>query len=248
MKLGIMQPYFFPFLGHFALIAAVDEWVVFDVTQYTPKSWMSRNRVLHPKEGWNYVSVPLANSSVSIVTREARILSFETLEQSVLGKLSHYRRKAPYYHETIRLVRSVFAEPLDLLVDLNVKTLSAVCAVLGIPFRWRKASQLEVALPKIEHAGAWAPAISQALGASGYINPIGGASIFRQADFDRAGVVFQFLDFKPARYETPGYEFVENLSMIDVLMWNDPAQVRKMIADNTQLIPSEQVLARAPAP
>jgi hypothetical protein len=35
MKLGIMQPYFFPYLGHFALIAAVDEWVVFDVTQYT---------------------------------------------------------------------------------------------------------------------------------------------------------------------------------------------------------------------
>ena len=49
VKLGIMQPYFFPYLGHFALIAHTDAWVVFDITQYTPKTWMNRNRVLHPK-------------------------------------------------------------------------------------------------------------------------------------------------------------------------------------------------------
>ena len=29
-----MQPYFFPYLGHFSLISSVDKWVVFDVTQY----------------------------------------------------------------------------------------------------------------------------------------------------------------------------------------------------------------------
>ena len=48
MRLGIMQPYFFPYLGHFALIANVDAWIVFDVTQYTPRTWINRNRVLHP--------------------------------------------------------------------------------------------------------------------------------------------------------------------------------------------------------
>jgi hypothetical protein len=51
VKLAIMQPYFFPYLGHFALISQCEKWVVFDITQFTPKSWMSRNRVLHPKQG-----------------------------------------------------------------------------------------------------------------------------------------------------------------------------------------------------
>jgi len=55
MRLGIMQPYFFPYLGHFSLISSVDKWIVFDVTQYTPKTWMNRNRILHPKTGWQYV-------------------------------------------------------------------------------------------------------------------------------------------------------------------------------------------------
>ena len=46
MRLGIMQPYFFPYLGHFSLIAAVDEWIVFDVTQYTPNLLKHSQNVL----------------------------------------------------------------------------------------------------------------------------------------------------------------------------------------------------------
>ena len=38
MKLGIMQPYFFPYLGYFELIERTDRWVVFDVVQYNTKS------------------------------------------------------------------------------------------------------------------------------------------------------------------------------------------------------------------
>jgi WbqC-like protein family len=53
MRLGIMQPYFCPYLGHFALIAAVDQRIVFDVTQYTPKTWMNRNPILHPDTSCN---------------------------------------------------------------------------------------------------------------------------------------------------------------------------------------------------
>ncbi len=68
-----MQPYFFPYLGHFALIAHTDAWVVFDISQYTPKTWMNRNRVLHPTDGWTYVTAPLSNSSIHIKIRfEAR--------------------------------------------------------------------------------------------------------------------------------------------------------------------------------
>ena len=72
MRLGIMQPYFFPYLGHFSLIAAADEWVVFDVTQYTPSSWMNRNRILHPVRGWKWLTVPLANGSIHIRTEQAK--------------------------------------------------------------------------------------------------------------------------------------------------------------------------------
>ena len=144
MKLGIMQPYFFPYLGHFSLINSVDKWVVFDVTQYTPKTWMNRNRILHPSSGWQYVTIPLANSSISIKTSEAKVLSVSNSKRSIIGKLSHYK-KAPFFHQVNELVKNVFNQTTDSsLVNLNINTLSTVCEYIGIPFDFKICSELDL--------------------------------------------------------------------------------------------------------
>src|SRR5579875_2797125 len=135
MRAGIMQPYFFPYLGYFALIERSDTWVVFDVTQYTPKTWMNRNRVLHPTESWNWVTVPLSNSSNSIRIHEARVLAPQKARSSALGKLSHYRNRAPHWREVEDLVSSAFDDAHDdSLVALNVSAMAAVCAYLEVRF------------------------------------------------------------------------------------------------------------------
>ena len=242
MKLGIMQPYFFPYLGHFALISQCETWVVFDITQYTPKSWMSRNRVLHPKEGWNYISVPIANASISIKTAQAQILSFAEVAPSLLGKISHYRRRAPFYAPVVRLITEIFSTPTDRLVALNVRALDAVCRYLGIRFDYALASELELTLPEIDHPGGWAPAISRCLGATEYINPISGRSIFRQVDFEAAGIALKFLDFRNFVYPTGPYRFEEGLSILDVMMWNEPAAIREAIASHSSIIDSREHL------
>jgi len=231
-----MQPYFFPYLGHFALIAQCEKWIVFDTTQYTPKSWMSRNRVLHPKQGWNYISVPLANSSISIATFQAEILSFADLAPSLLGKLSHYRKRAPFYASVERLLVEVFSVPTKSLVELNVRALDAVCRYLDIPFDYLLASKLSLSLPEIDHPGAWAPAISHRLGATDYINPIGGQSLFRPADFVAVGVALRFLDFRNFVYSTAPYQFENGLSILDVMMWNEPAAIRNAITTHSKIV------------
>ena len=148
MKLGIMQPYFFPYLGHFALIAAVDEWIVFDITQYTRKSWINRNRVLHPDHGWQYISIPLRNSSIHIRISEAKVADSREQERYVLGKISHYKKHAPYYGQVCEIVRSSFAGVAhDSLVSLNVTGLRTVCEYLRLPFTYRLCSQLNIEFP-----------------------------------------------------------------------------------------------------
>lgn len=237
-----MQPYFFPYLGHFALIASCDRWVVFDVTQYTHRSWISRNRVLHPQQGWNYINVPLSNGSTSIRIADARIADFNGTRDSVLGRLSHYRRPAPYYREVVALVERVLREPCESLVELDMRSLSEVCFYLGISWNAERASSLNLDEGAIEHAGQWAPRISQALGASAYLNPLGGAAIFRREDFDAAGVRPEFLAFAAPIYDTGRYTFESNLSILDVLMWNDPAQARAMIDHNATVLDGDAIL------
>ena len=52
MKLGIMQPYFFPYLGYVSLIKHCDRFVLLDTVQFMRHGWIERNRVLKPAEGW----------------------------------------------------------------------------------------------------------------------------------------------------------------------------------------------------
>ena len=46
MKLGIMQPYFMPYIGYFQLIKAVDKYVVYDDVNYIKGGWVNRNNIL----------------------------------------------------------------------------------------------------------------------------------------------------------------------------------------------------------
>lgn len=236
MKLGIMQPYFFPYFGHFALIAAVDEWIVFDVTQYTPKTWMNRNRILHPKEGWQYVSVPLANSSISIATREAKLLDPAAAETALIGKMSAFRRQAPFHGRVVDLIREAYAgRKDDTLCALNVSALRGVCAYLGVPFSYRICSELDLAFPAQMGAGDWAPFICQTLGATSYVNPIGGRDLFDPSQFEQIGVELLFAEVAEFAYEPEPYRYEPNLSILDVLLWNEPERVAAALRENITL-------------
>ncbi|HNY56500.1 MAG TPA: WbqC family protein, partial [Chitinophagales bacterium] len=46
MKVAIMQPYFFPYIGYFQLINTADVFVVYDDVNYINKGWINRNNIL----------------------------------------------------------------------------------------------------------------------------------------------------------------------------------------------------------
>ena len=236
MRLGIMQPYFFPNLAHFALIATTDEWVVFDVTQYTRKSWMNRNRILHPTTGWHYVSVPLEKTTLDTKTCEARVANKDALHKSLRGKLSHYKKAAPYYQSVLRLVDRVFEGAADdSLVALNVSGLKEVCAKIDIPFSFQICSDMGLDFPGQMGPGDWAPLICRHLKADAYVNPAGGHALFDPAVFKAQATALHFADFPDFVYASPGYEFVPGLSILDVLMWNSPNAIRKAVFKNNKL-------------
>lgn len=237
MRLGIMQPYFFPYLGHFSLIASVDKWIVFDVTQYTPRTWMNCNRILHPKSGWQYVTVPLKNSSISIKTSDALVLSLYEAKKSISGKLSHYKRTAPYFNRVNDLVEKSFDSTLnDSLVSLNVSALIATCEYLEIPFSYEIASNLNIDYPPGLGPGDWAPYICQSLGASEYVNPASGKDIFDVSAFQNKGIELYFAEFTEFDYATPGYNYEPHLSILDVMMWNSSEDITDALKQGTRLI------------
>jgi hypothetical protein len=231
MILGIMQPYFFPYAGYFQLILAVDHWIAFDIVQYRRKSWMNRNRVLHPNQNWQYVSIPVHAQRDSLIN-EATIVDPQAAQQRTLGQLEHYRGNAPYFSQVRELVTETFsAIRTNLICDLNMRSLVVVCAYLGISFNWSLCSEMAIGLPAVEYPGQWALEISSAMGAQRYINLPGGRDIFRRAEWDDRGVELRFLNPAPFHYATGPYAFQEDLSILDVLMWNDPSTISKYLIE-----------------
>lgn len=238
-----MQPYFFPHVAHFALIDHVDRWMVFDVTQYTPKTWMNRNRVLHPSEGSTYVTAPVQGGSQNKLTCEIVLHDPEAALRSITGKLQHYRRVAPYFRQVVGLVERAFAQRSgDSLVALNSSALQVTCEYLSIDFDFAICSELGLDLSGIEHPGQWSLRISQQLGASEYVNPVGGAVLFRPAEFEAAGIRLRFLDLAPMTYDVPApYTFIPSLSVLDVLMWVEPKLVTCYIRERSKILRPQDV-------
>lgn len=229
MKLSIMQPYFFPYIGYFSLIANSDRFVVFDITQYTPKTWINRNRILHPSKGWQYITVPLKKASINIKIHEVEILSVQDSKKRILGQIEHYKRKAPYYKITKDIVESTFNGcKSNSLVELNVNGIKTVCDYLGINFDYIICSETNFDLPEIKHSGQWALEISNLLNADEYINPLGGKELFKEEEFKQKNIKLSFLNPPDFHYPTSPYQFIEHLSILDVIMWNDPKMIRNI--------------------
>ncbi len=145
MTLGIMQPYFFPYLGYFELIGQCDNWIVFDTAQYIRHGWVNRNRILHPNSGWQYITVPLQKHARETPINQTETQPYEQWESRILGQLQHYKKKAPGYELVSELVRDCLGPQETNLSRLNVITLRKTCEVLGIPFRYQIFSEMNLA-------------------------------------------------------------------------------------------------------
>lgn len=223
-----MQPYFVPGLGYFDLILRTDAWVVFDTAQYRRHSWMNRNRVLHPNTGWQYATARVRKHPRETPLRDIT-LAGDDWQGGLLRQLDHYRPRAPYFPSTMEWLRRGLEAEESSLVRLNVRLIREVCDRLGISFAPQVFSEMGLELGPVEGPGDWALRISQALGADVYVNPPGGRAIFDEKRYAEGGVELRIRDFEDMRYETRGREFHPGLSIVDVMMWCSPEEIRRYL-------------------
>jgi hypothetical protein len=229
MRLGIMQPYFFPYLGYYSLIKHTDQWIVFDEVQYIRHGWIERNRILKPGEGWQYIGVPLQKHE-----RETKIKNIRLRDEDWRGKifrqLEHYR-KAPFYQQTMDVIEKCFQINTDNLTQLNAHILKTTCEYLDILFNYQIFSEMDLNIEPVHDAGEWALNISKAIGATHYINPPGGVELFDKEKFNLAKIELRFLSIELQPYSQRRKTFEPGLSIIDVMMFNDKEKINKMLND-----------------
>lgn len=227
-----MQPYFFPYIGYFQLIAAVDLFIVYDNIKYTKKGWINRNRLL--QNGKDVVfSLPLKSDSDSLDVCE-RELAADFNRDKLLNQFKGAYRRAPYFEQTFPLVeRIVRYEDTNLFGFLH-HSIVRTCEYLGVTTEIRISSG--IAIDHDLKSQDKVLALCVATGANTYVNAIGGMALYSEETFREKGIELKFIRSRPFEYPQFGDAFVPWLSIIDVMMFNSSDTIKTGISTNYDLI------------
>ena len=229
MRLAIMQPYFFPYIGYFSLIKNVDLFILFDTPQFIRHGWIERNQILKADGEPIYIKVHLKKHSREATIDKVLINNGECWREKIFAQLIPYKKNAPNYWKVINLVKEILEFETESIVALNHYALVKTCAYLGIETPIRVWSEMGLAIEEVNAPDEWALNICKSLNANEYYNPIGGMSFFDRSKYTRAGIDIKFLEAESISYNQYTNTFTPFLSVIDMLMFCDIHEANHLI-------------------
>lgn len=227
-----MQPYFLPYIGYFQLIAAADVFVVYDNIKYTKKGWINRNRMLQNGRDVTF-SLPLKKGSDSLDIAE-RELAADFDRDKLLNQFRGAYRQAPYFERTFPLIEQIVRHEDANLFRFLLHSIVKTCGHLGISTKIRISSEIP-----IDHglkSQDKVLALCEAVGATTYVNAIGGMELYSKDAFLGKGVELKFIKSKPFEYAQFGNGFMPWLSIVDVMMFNPVDAISENVMSGFDLV------------
>ena len=230
-----MQPYFFPYIGYFQLLAAVDLFILYDNIKYTKKGWINRNRMLRDGKDVTF-SLPLKSASDDLEVRE-RELAADFNRRKLLNQFSETYRRAPHFAQAFPLIERIVQHEETNLYRFLHHSITKTCEYLDIRTEVRSSSGID-----IDHnlkSQAKVLAMCGASGARTYVNTMGGRALYSGPAFAEKGIDLRFIQPRSIEYAQFGAPFVPWLSILDVMMFNPPEAIRNFVGRFDLLAPQD---------
>jgi WbqC-like protein len=228
VKLAIMQPYLFPYVGYYQLMDAVDRFVVADDLQFIKQGWINRNRLL-VNGAAAFFTVPLKRHPADALIRDVEIdtSAGARWRRPLLATVANFYRRATSFDTVYPMVERVLDGPFTGIADMARASLREVAGYLGI------------GASIVESSSAYGNAhlkgqervidTCRTEGASDYVNAIGGRELYSREAFLAHGIRLHFVCPDAIEYRQFHAPFVPSLSIIDLLMFNTPADARGLL-------------------
>ena len=225
MKLGIMQPYFCPYIGYWQLLNAVDKYVIYDNIQYTKKGWINRNMILSGN-GTAHISIPLKKDSDYLDIKD-RSISESFDKEKMLNQIRSTYRKAPYFTDVYEVMQQIILYDNENLFMYLFNSIKHICEYLLINTELIVSST--IAIDHSLKGEEKVLSICKTLQANVYYNAIGGVELYDKALFKKENVDLFFVETQPINYKQYTDIFSENLSIVDVMMFNSVEEIRSIL-------------------
>jgi len=230
-KIAIMQPYFFPYIAYWQVINAVDTYVVYDDVAYIKGGWINRNNILVNGKA-NLITLALENSSSFKNINEINIIQNGKNTEKIVKTIQMAYKKAPFYNQVMLILENLFTKNIK-ISEFNYNSIIDINKYLGINTNIILSSNLAKdntlkAQDKVIH-------INKLLNSNMYINAIGGQELYDREEFKKEGIELKFIKMGDIKYQQFKNDFVPNLSIIDVMMFNSVEKIKEML-NNYELI------------
>jgi hypothetical protein len=217
LTVAIMQPYFFPYLGYFQLIAHSDVFVIHDDAQYIKGGWINRNRILTEGRA-SWLTLPVSRGAHDAAINGRRYQLDPSIVDRLLRRIDAAYATATTFKRTSMLVHEIMTCADSNVATFNARLLQRIAGHLAIPTRFVFSSQIakDARLTGQERVID----LCARLGATQYVNSVGGSRLYQADRFAASGIELSFFESTVSPYKQFGQTFVPSLSIIDTLMFN----------------------------
>ncbi len=226
MKLGIMQPYYFPYIGYWQLINSVDKYVIYDDVNFIKGGWINRNRILMNGNA-KLINLKMNGASPNKLINEVEAAYDIVYNKKLLNTIESCYKKAPCFNDAFPIIENIITYVENNLGRYLEYSIKKICKYLSINTELITSSILD----KNNNLKGQEKVIEicEKLGAAEYYNAIGGQDLYSYNDFLEKGIKLSFLKTDTIEYKQFNNKFVPNLSIIDVIMFNSKDEVKDML-------------------
>ncbi|WKN45143.1 WbqC family protein [Tunicatimonas pelagia] len=228
MQIAVMQPYIFPYLGYYQLVASADRFIFFNDVNFIKKGWIHRNTIAVQQKPYRF-TVPLqqASQNKAILDTLLHPVEYPRWRKKFLTTLNQSYQESPFFNETYALVSEVLYASVDSIADLAANSIITVTKHLGLNLGFTYSSDL----PYHRDGDGQDKILSicQLQQASAYVNPIGGKELYEHEAFQQNNLQLSFLQSLDITYSQSAPTFIANLSIIDVLMHCSVPEIKKLL-------------------
>jgi len=213
-KIAILQSNYIPWKGYFDLIAAADEFILYDDMQFTRRDWRNRNQVKTP-QGLAWLTVPVrVKGKYHQAIRETEIEGRDWASSHWKSLVLNYR-KAACFDEIAAILEPIYLNSTHgFLSPLNRAIIEVICGYLGIKTSITNSWDYNLIEGKSDRL---ADLCLQA-GGTEYISGPAAKNYIDEDVFSERGLKLTWFDYQGYReYPQLWGEFVHTVSILDLL-------------------------------
>lgn len=216
MKIGIMQPYFFPYIGYFQLIQAVDLYVNLDHVAFMKSSYMTRNTLKNN----TITNINVSGGSQNKSCIEVEVLADEKWFNKFYKTLELNYKKEPYYIDVISQIIDPWKySTFSNISEFNLNAIKLICSYLNISTKFIDTSTGLTDQPKNKGLQE----ITQHFNGTTYINAIGGQKLYNKEDFASQKIDLKFIQMSNLEVDN------KYASILDLLFRYDKEHLIKQL-------------------